>query len=158
MKVYVCYDCYDSSEWFDIYNVSLSKKDSIKHFKEEDLPNLLNYGPDDCHHFQLQEVKMSPQEYRNFMSLIQKDDSLHNTIYEGELYDIMSNICDSYENIIFETTGCDDNYEIQNLYMSTEHSDVEEESDEYYELLDGFFEDEEMYEKYQKIYIEDNYE
>lgn len=59
MEVYITYDRYEHDEWYDISWIGINKEQAIKQFKEQELPSFLEYGPDDCHSFQLVEVVMS---------------------------------------------------------------------------------------------------
>lgn len=45
MNVYVVFDRYERNEWINVFYVGTDREESIKHCKEIDLPNFLEYGP-----------------------------------------------------------------------------------------------------------------
>ena len=69
MNVYITYDRYERDEWYSLYGVETNKKRAIKKFLEEYLPDFLDYGPDDCHSFQLQKVILTAREYKELLYL-----------------------------------------------------------------------------------------
>lgn len=156
MKVYIIYDRYEHDEWYDISWIGTNKEQAIKQFKEQELPSFLEYGPDDCHSFQLVEVEMTDQEYKDLLDQVKNGEE----IYSGtQLYNTLYHIYheDVPVNEIYVTDGCSDNYEVKNLYMSTNYPDLEEESDEYYDKEVEFYQDDDLYREYVKKYIELNY-
>lgn len=156
MKVYIIYDRYERDEWYQVYYIGLNRQESVKKFKEEELPSFLEYGPDDCHSFQLQEVKMTKEQYEHFMSL----NPIEHEIYydeNDELFNIMYDIYDSGEKVIFSTDGVTDNYEIFKLFMHLVYPKVEEGSDRYYDLQMEFYNSDEDYHAWMKVYINATY-
>ena len=162
MKVYITYDRYERDEWYSIYNISLDREESIRHCKEVDLPSFLEYGPDDCHSFQLQEVEMAQEEYDLFMKWYSEDQSLEN--YGDRSSDLFKKMVEFYDqtgyndpNVLISTDGCSDFYDILKYYGQMKGIDPEDfddlEDDLQYELCS----DDELYGKVLRQYINDTY-
>lgn len=162
MKVYITYDRYERDEWYNIYHISTGKDESIKHCKEKDLVDFISYGPDDCHSFQLQEVEMTEEQYKTLMKWIEEDQSLENYgdrssdffKFMVELFDETGDV-EVLETIIF-TDGCSDNVDIVHYYGNQKGLDTEDD-DVYYDLSEELFDDEALYEKVLKDYINEIY-
>lgn len=162
MKVYITYDRYERDEWYNIYHVSTDRDESIKHCKEEDLVNFISYGPDDCHSFQLQEVEMTKKQYDTLMKWIEEDQSLEN--YGADSSDFFKFMVDLFDetgvvgntSTIISTDGCSDNNDIVHFYGSQKGLDTEDD-DVYYDLEEELFNDEDLYEKVLKDYINKTY-
>ena len=169
MKVYICYDRYERDEWYNVFFISTDRDESIRHCKEIDLPNFLGYGPDDCHSFQLVEVKLTKKQYEqlliwyndNTQSL--EDYGDESSDYYHFMYDLYD---DKYETeTIIWTDGCSDSYEIVRYYsVNYKNKDVDEVSehdwlftDEYDDFYEELTSDEELFEKVIKEYVRDNY-
>lgn len=90
MKVYIIYDRYENDEWFRVDYIGLDKSESNKKFKEKYLPEFLEYGPDDCHLYQLQEVEMTTEQYEQLLKWY-NDPKM--SLECGPYYDFM---CDVY--------------------------------------------------------------
>jgi hypothetical protein len=164
MRVYITYDRYERDEWYNIYHLSTDREESIKHCKEVDLPDFISYGPDDCHSFQIQEVEMTPEEYEQFKSWVDDDSqSLEN--YGDKSSDLFKKMYEYFDRtgdpkfrseIILSTDGCTDNVDIVHYYgkqkgLNTKDDDI------YYDLEEELFNDEELYNKILKDYINDTY-
>lgn len=163
MKVYITYDRYERDEWFSIYHISTSKPDSVKHCKEHDLFDFISYGPDDCHSFQLQEVVMTKKQYDQFMKWYTDGQSLENYGSESsELFNFMVELFDqtgvvgSRSRVLVSTDGCSDNYEVVHYYGSSKGLDTYDD-DIFYEVQEELSDDEKLYEKVLKDYINHNY-
>ena len=162
MKVYITYDRYERDEWYNIYNVSTNRDEAIKHCKETDLPDFISYGPDDCHSFQLQEVEMTEEQYDAFMKWYEEDQSLENYgAKSSELFKFMVDIFDEAEtvssvNTIISTDGCTDNIDIVHYYGEVNGLDTEDD-EVYYEVQEELFNDEDLYKRTLKDYIDANY-
>lgn len=162
MKVYITYDRYERDEWYNIYHVSTDREESIKHCKEEDLFNFISYGPDDCHSFQLQEVEMTEEQYNTLMKWIEEGQSLEN--YGESSSDLFKFMVDLFDKTgvagdtsrIISTDGCSDNVDIVHYYGSQKGLDTKDD-DIYYELEEELFDDEDLYKKVLKDYINKTY-
>ena len=162
MKVYITYDRYERDEWYNIYNVTTDKEEAIRHCKEVDLPDFIGYGPDDCHSFQLQEVDMTPEEYEQFKSWVDDDSqSLEN--YGDRSSDLFKKMYDYYDKVdepgyetLISTDGCTDNVDIIHYYGNQNGLDTEDD-DVYYEVQEELFNDEDLYTKVLKDYINNTY-
>ena len=162
MKVYITYDRYERDEWYNIFFVTTDRNEAIKHCKEVDLPDFISYGPDDCHSFQLQEVEMAPEEYEQFKSWVEDDSQSLENLGNGssELFKKMYNYYDKidepgYETLI-STDGCTDNVDLIHFYGRQKGLDTKD-SEVYYEVQEELFEDEELYKKVLKDYINETY-
>ena len=167
MKVYIIYDRYECNEWFSVDYIGTRKSDSIKEFKEKCLPEFLEYGPDDCHSYQLQVVNLTKKQYEQ---LLEWDNDPNMSLESGPYYDFM---CEVYEqcdwsdtgNVLLSTDGCSDFYEIVRYYsVFYKNKDVEEVSehewlftDEYDEFYEELTSDDELCEKVIKEYVRDTY-
>lgn len=171
MKVYITYDRYEHNEWFNVYYLSTDRNESYTHCIEEDLPSFLEYGPDDCHMFQLVEVEMTKKMYdmvKNWVDTIGGCDGSEDDI---GFYDFM---CDLYSgeeeysevtSCILSTDGCSDHYEIVRYYsVFYKNREVEEVSDhdwlftdEYEDYYEELTSDEDLCTKVIKEYVRDTY-
>ena len=162
MKVYITYDRYERDEWYNIYYVTTDKEESIKHCKEEDLIDFISYGPDDCHSFQIQEVEMTTEEYKQFNSWVDDDSqSLEN--YGDKSSDLFKKMYNYYDKlgepgyeVILSTDGCTDNVDLIHFYGTQNGLDTEDD-EVYYEVQEELFNDEELYLKVLKDYINETY-
>ena len=164
MKVYITYDRYERDEWYNIFHVTTDREESIKHCKEVDLPDFISYGPDDCHSFQIQEVEMTQEEYEQFKSWVDDDSqSLEN--YGDESSDLFKKMYEYFDRlgdpkfrseILLSTDGCSDNVDIVHFYGKQKGLDTTDD-DIYYDLEEELFNDEELYDKVLKQYIEETY-
>jgi hypothetical protein len=169
MKVYICYDRYEHNEWFSVYSIGTDRDEMIRKCKEEDLPSFIEYGPDDCHSFQLVEVKLTKKQYEQLLkwdndgtqSLESYGDK--SSDYYNFMYDLYN---DQYETeTIISTDGCSDFYEIVKYYsVMYKNKDVEEVddidwlySDECEEYQEELLNDEELSGKVIREYILDTY-
>lgn len=157
MNVYITYDRYERDEDHCLFNVDLNRKGAMARFKETDLPDFLSMGPGDCHTFLLQKVNMTRAEYTHLIELKRIVDSEENLEAESEIGDFLTKCYADHTNIIYDTDGDSDMMEIFNLFIATEHPGLDEESEEYEELWQTFFEDEELFNQYMRLYIEETY-
>ena len=148
MNVYITYDRYERDEWYSLYGVETNKRRAIKKFLEEYLPDFLDYGPDDCHSFQLQKVILTAREYKELLYLDE-----HGS--DEDIKEFLMPIFDENDfevETLFATDGCTDNWEIFKLYC--EGIGVsEDDGDAYNEAQEKFFNDDTLYTEYMKKYI-----
>lgn len=166
MKVYICYDRYEHDEWFSVYSIGTNRDEMIRKCKEEDLPSFIEYGPDDCHSFQLVEVELTKRWYEQLLKW-DKDDTQSLEDDSSDYYNFMYDLYHGQfeTDTIISTDGCSDFYEIIKYYsVMYKNKDVEEvedvdwlysdESDEFQEEL---FNDDELSKKVIREYILDTY-
>jgi hypothetical protein len=173
MKVYICFDRYERDEWYNVFFISTDRDESIRKCKEETLPDFLNYGPDDCHSFQLVEVEMFQKDYDRLLKWDNDpDQKLENYGDKSsdyfnwmcELFDLIGCVDQQYM-ILISTDGCSDYTEIVKYYsVFYKNKDIEDvsdyewvfsdEYDEYYEELTS---DDDLCEKVIKEYVRDTY-
>lgn len=166
MKVYITYDRYENNEWFNVYNITTCKRESIKHCKEVDLVDFINYGPDDCLSFQLQEVNLTKKQYEQLLEW-DKDDTMSLEHPDSPYYQFM---CEIYENassvrhqneILISSYGCSDFYEIVTYYgvnyKGEDPEDFDSESDNFYDYQEELCDNEDLFIKITKEYINDTY-
>ena len=110
MHVYITYDRYEHNEWLSIYTIETNKQRAIKKFKEEDLPSFLEYGPDDCHSFQLQCVEMSKSLYNKLLKWNESSDRCDEKNLEELLIAIYQEEEDFEVETLYYTDGCSDNF------------------------------------------------
>lgn len=148
MNVYIAYDRYERDEWYALYGVETNKRRAIKKFLEEHLPDFLDYGPDDCHSFQLQKVVLTAREYKELLYLDEhgSDEDIKEflmPIYDEDDFEVETLYC---------TDGCTDNWEIFELYCE-EIGVSKDDEDAYNEAQEKFFNDDTLYTEYMKKYI-----
>jgi hypothetical protein len=127
----------------------------MKFFKEEDLPGFLEYGPDDCHVFQLQQIDMPKSAYLDLCNWVEHESEGDNSNKLREL------LIDIYEDVyitktLFSTDGCSDNYELL-LFYADKHGLDYEDCDVAAEIQEKLYSDDELYMKTLKEYIRHNY-
>jgi len=162
MKVYITYDRYENDEWFQVYKMSTSKPKILENLKSN-LISFLEYGPDDCHSFQCQEVDLTKDEYRMLVTGLEETDTFE---YLGDdsnpVYDLLVRIYDEiepdYSDCILVTDGCSDWVDlIQYIidhdpdYTGCDPDDVEQ------DLFDRFDDDETYKEEWLNKYLKDTY-
>lgn len=150
MNVYITYDRYEHDEWYSIYHIETNKKRAIKHFKEIDLVDFISYGPDDCHSFQLQKVVMTPKQYKELLILSKNDTS------QSKLVEFMIGIFDETDykvETISCTDGCSDVWDVVKYYCE-QNGDDPDDDDVLYEAQEILFENDELFTKILKEYIE----
>ena len=173
MKVYLIYDCYHYGESFQVYQVCKTKSEVEKVYKKE-LFDFVNYGPDDLHSFQCQLVEVTDEEYGLLMRALNNElECFAHASWdpdeedEKKLYELMARIfdeCIPYDsgnkkaNCLFATDGYSDAEEVFNAYMEESHPDVEEDSDEWYDLQEEFYGDDDLFNKELLKYIDSNYQ
>lgn len=149
-EVYIIFDRYEHNEWFSVYHLGVNEEKAWRYFRETALPDFLNYGPDDCHSFQMQCVTMSDYKYRKLRALVNASDKEH------ELHEFMLDIYEygeyEAETLVF-TDGCSDNIEIAQMYAEEHSLDYDEDQDVIWEALS----EEEVWSEYMRRYIDENY-
>lgn len=173
MKVYICFDRYERDEWYNVFFISTDRDESIRKCKEETLPDFLNYGPDDCHSFQLVEVEMFKKDYDRLLKWDNDpDQKLEN--YGDKSSDYFKWMCKLYDLtgcvdrpyiILISTDGCSDYTEIVRYYsVFYKNKDIEDVSDhewifsdEYDEYYEELVNDDELCEKVIKEYVQETY-
>jgi hypothetical protein len=167
MKVYIIYDRYEHNEWFSVDYIGTRKSESIKQFKEKCLPEFLEYGPDDCHSYQLQVVNMTKIQYEQ---LLEWYNNPKMSLESGPYYDFM---CEVYEqcdwsdtgNVLMSTDGCSEYSNIVRYYgMVVKGKDSDEVNnldwmftDEYNEYYEELMNDNDLFERMCKEYIKYNF-
>jgi hypothetical protein len=166
MRVYVTYFRYDRGESYSIYHLDTSMRNSIKHWKEEDLPNFLGYGPDDVSQLYLIRCNLTKTEV----------EVLKESMTSGNENDIeFINLIDSIHketddnDIIYCTTG-DENFDVLQWfqerfrwfinpldYWETEDDIPTDEDELNEELQQILFDDEQVFDLVLKRYIHTHY-
>ena len=166
MNVYITFDRYERNEWFYVYRIETNKQRAIKHFKETDLLSFLEYGPDDCHSFQLMKVVMSKKDYERLCYMVENEgnDEIN---CDKELEKMLISIYEENENdrfscyeILYSTDGCSDNVEIIDFYMVNYDYDIRDGEDEDSvrdRITDMIYNDSELYNNIMREYIKENY-
>ena len=154
MKVYIIYDRYEHNEFITIYNISKSMKEFKKDYKDE-IRSFLEMGPDDCHTFVGQIVNVNDDQLEvleDYWNSEDPDDS-----HPG--FNLMEEIWskNSSKNCLFMIDSYD-NTKVFEEYMSEQHPDIEEETDEWYELEEEFYDNDTLYETELTKYIDRNYQ
>ena len=150
MKVFITYDRYEHDEWYSVYHIDTDEQSAIEHFIEKDLPSFLSYGPDDCHSFVLQEVNMTKKKFELLCKLNETSNK------ENELKEMLMEIYDSGEGVLYFTDGCSDIQEIIRLYCEDNFIDPED-CDTYNNACEMLFNNEECWNEYMNKYIENTY-
>lgn len=159
MKVYITYFRYDRDENYSIYHIDFNKRSSIKHYKEEDLPSFLGYGPDDVSILTLQEVDLTKTQLTELIRLYGRGKD-----YDQELIDFMIPIFDNNygDSCIFSDSG-DTVWEVLEFFRTSGHYDLDsllgEDTSDYDEdcleemCQDKLFDDDKLFEQVLKDYI-----
>lgn len=148
--IFIIYDRYEHDEWYHVYHLCTNETKAWKYLREHALPDFLNYGPDDCHAFQLQRVVMSDYKYRKLRALVNADDK------EAELRLFMMGIFHESEyevDTLAQSDGCSDNIEIAKLYCEENGLDYDEDYDAVWDALS----EEEVWDAYLAKYINQTY-
>ena len=154
MNVYIAYDRYEHDEWYSVYNIETNKQRAIKHFKEEDLPSFISYGPDDCHSFQLQRVVMTAKQYHRLCYLVENEGS-HTCDTSDELKDLLMSIFDENDfevDTLMSTDGCSDIWDLVRYYCERNGGDCEND-DDFEKAQEELFNNDELFENVLKEYI-----
>ncbi len=159
MIVYLTYFRYDRGETYSLYHMSTSKTESIKHYKEEDLPNFLGYGPDDVSQLYLVRCNLSKKDYLKLQEYYETEKS-----EDSEFMDLMDDINNTWGNddLIYSDSG-DTNWEVVEFFVEgcdpeeylSEVPDDEDELEQ--QLQEVLFENEELYNKVLKNFIKKRY-
>lgn len=160
MNVYITYDRYEHDEWLSVHHIETNMQRAIKHFKEEDLPDFLEYGPDDCHSFQLQKIQMTKKQYERLCELVNAEAPSANYEDESaELKELLIRIFDEDEEFcvetIFQTDGCSDYWEMLKYYCE-ENGLLYDDDDEQEEAQERL-QDDELFKKTIREYIKAYY-
>jgi hypothetical protein len=169
MKVYVCYDRYEHDEWYSVYSVGTDRDKMIKKCKEEDLPSFIEYGPDDCHSFQLVCIDITRSQYNKLKKWVDEIGYIED--YEDDenrdFYEFMYKVYDDEYTIetIISTDGCSDVFEIVKyygvMYKNVDLEDVSDidwyYSDECEDYQDELTNDEDLWRKVLREYVLDTY-
>ena len=164
MVVYITYDRYEHNEWFNVYHVGTDRQESYNKCIEEDLPNFLSYGPDDCHFFQLVGVEMKKSQFKKLLQWVEEIGSCDGSEDDTSFYDFM---CDLYEGSegfsevvenLVSTDGCSDCFELVRFYCQMKGLEPEDVDDDVeYELQCELCEDNELFQKVVKEYVRTTY-
>ena len=156
MHVYITYDRYEHNEWLSVYTIETNRQRAIKKFKEEDLPSFLEYGPDDCHSFQLQCVEMSKSLYNKLLKWNESSDRCDEKNLEELLIAIYQEEKDFEVETLYYTDGCSDNFELIRFYCEMHGLDAEDD-DVNEEVQNKLWNNDEVYKETLKKYIALNY-
>ena len=163
MKVYITYFRYSRDENFTIYHVDLSKTKAKNHYKKEDLPSFLSYGPDDESVLVCQEIDLTESDYNKLLELSEKVED-----YDRETIDFMTRIYDQAEEFIYEDT-CETNIDLVDYFIECGKYDMSDYLDSDLdleditveelreELMNQIWNDEDLYNKVLKDFIKENY-
>lgn len=168
MKVYICYDRYEYDEWLRVYSIGTDRDEMIKKCKEEDLPSFIEYGPDDCHSFQLVEIEITKSQYNQLVEWIDKfGGGCEGTEEDEDFYNFMCRVYDDEFTVetIISTDGCSDYPEIVRYYsVMYKNCDIDEVSDsdwvygdEFYEYDEELTDDDDLYNRVVKEYVQETY-
>ena len=166
MRVYVTYFRYDRGETYSIYHLDTSMRNSIKHWKEEDLPNFLGYGPDDVSQLYLIRCNLTKTEVevlKESMTSGNEDDIEFNNLIDSIHKETDDN------DLIYCTTG-DENFDVLQWfqerfrwfinpldYWETEDDIPTDEDELNEELQQILFDDEQVFDLVLKRYIHTHY-
>ncbi len=163
MKIYLTYYRYDRGESYSVYHIDRSLKNSLKHWKEEDLPSFLGYGPDDVSQLYLIQCDLSKSEIE-----VLKDYMESKSDFDIEFENLIDSIheeCDN-DDIICSTTG-EENFEVLEWFQEHFRSFInpddfwEEIPDDEDELNDDLqqilFDNDDIFETVLKQYIDCHY-
>lgn len=164
MKVYICYDRYENDEWFNVEYIGTDKDESIRKVRDEILPEFLNYGPDDCHSFQLQVLDLTKEQYEQLLEWDKDNDQSTLENYGDESSDYFKFMCEVYESMSYDdclifTDGCSDYSEIVKYYGKMKGLDPDDiDEDMEYDLQEeiGNMDSDEFFEIVKK-YVYENY-
>lgn len=165
MKVYIIYDRYEHDEFFSVYHIGTDRTEAINEFKTNHLPSFILYGPDDCHLFQLIEVKLPKKQYSQLLKWEDEGQRLDNC--DSPYYQFMRDLhnCIYDTETIICTNGCSDIYEVVRyyavMYKNCSCEDVSEycwyDTDEYEEYFDELTTNDELWTKIVKEYVSNTY-
>ena len=166
MRVYVTYFRYDRGETYSIYHLDTSMRNSIKHWKEEDLPNFLGYGPDDVSQLYLIRCNLTKTEVevlKESMTSGNEDDIEFNNLIDSIHKETDDN------DLIYCTTG-DENFDVLQWfqerfrwfinpldYWETEDDIPTDEDELNEELQQILFDDKQVFDLVLKRYIHTHY-
>lgn len=138
MDVYITYDRYEHNEWFNVYYLGTNYDKAYKHCIEEDLPSFIEYGPDDCHSFQLQKIVISQYMYNKLRKWVKADklDAEEQKKFDEFMEKVYDNYFDS-ESILF-TDGCSDYHAIIEYYCGEEPDCDDYDEEEYEQALAAY--------------------
>ena len=163
MRVYITYFRYSRDENYTIYHIDLNKTKAKNHYKKEDLPSFLSYGPDDESTLVCQEVELTDSEYNKLLELSEKVED-----YDRETIDFMTKIYDSADEFIY-SDSCETNLDLIDYFIECGKYDMSKYLDPELDLeditvdelretlIDTVWNDEELYQKVLKDFIKDNY-
>ena len=152
MKVYIIYDRDECNEFFSIYSICKTFK-QFKEVYKGDIKSFLEMGPDDCHTFIGQEINITKEQLQtleNYMEDEDNDDGTGFSLME-EIYEQSNNT-----NCLFSLDNYV-NYEVFDHYMLMEHPDIDEDTEEWDEYQEQFYDDDNLYETELEKYIDDNF-
>ena len=152
MKVYIIYDRYECNEFFSIYSICKTFK-QFKEVYKGDIQSFLEMGPDDCHTFIGQEINITKEQLQileNYMEDEDNDDGTGFSLME-ELYEQSND-----DNCLFVIDNSV-NYDVFDHYMLMEHPEVDEDTEEWDEYQEEFYDDNNLYETELEKYINDNF-
>jgi hypothetical protein len=166
MKVYLTYYRYDRGESYSVYNIDRSLQRAYAHWKEKDLPDFLGYGPDDVSQLYLIRCDISKteleilKEAKNALSDFDIEfdnlmDSIHEEVDEGDV------LCQTSGEECFEVLQWFKNHFRSFInplnFWATEEDIPTDEDDLLDELRDILFDNDPIWDKVLKAYIQTHY-
>ena len=163
MRVYVTYFRYDRGENYSIYHIDTSLKSAYQHWKDEDLPSFLGYGPDDVSQLYLIRCNLTKSEIE-----ILKDSLTSPSDFDIEFDNLMDSIHEEVEegDLLCQTSG-DECFEVLEWFQSHFRAfinpddyweEIPEDEDELNdELQQILFDNEPVWDKVIKSYIRTHY-
>jgi hypothetical protein len=166
MRVYVTYFRYDRGESSSVYHIDTSLKSSYQHWKEEDLPSFLGYGPDDVSQLYLIRCNLTKTEIE-----VLKESIISPSDFDIEFDNLMDSIHEEVDedDVLCQTSG-DECFEVLEWFQShfrmfinpldfweTEEdipTDKDELDDELQQIL---FDNDPIWDKVLKKYIQTHY-
>lgn len=156
MYFYVTMNVYDNSEFY-IWDIVKTKSEAIQKFKEEHLPFFFTGAQPDISHLDLRRVNISKEDYTFLQEYLKKEEA---DIYaEEKVAEILKSFYVGKEdNYLYDYQG-DDAFEVAEYYAIK--TGIELPDDEREEIIEEVFwelnEDEELFNRMIKEYIEENF-
>lgn len=158
MKVYITYDWYSYEEWFNIYQVT-TDINVVKRDYKENLKTFISSGPDDDHHYQIQEVNLGQKGFGLLADLyIKPGDPFFVDKDREDIYWLMTKIYEEADgnNCLLQTDGASDNANITTWWLEQQGLDPNDD-DVYWSAEEDLFGNEDLYSEVLDKYIDATY-
>lgn len=160
MKVYITYDRYEDDEWFYVYQFT-NDLNEVKRDYKDNLKHFIEYGPDDCHSYQIQVLNMTKSEYLHTKKVLEDSNFGENEVeVSDEFIDFMTQTFDdcrwchySDTNCLLCTDGCSDLIDMTDFWIEKNGLDPNDEDD----IRDKLIDDEVFYNKVFDEYFDEVY-